>query len=204
MRKNEYHSPFPVVDLRGFFIRMKFFFAVLIASFTLPHTVIAQRQTNDSLTQLSRHRANRAALYSAILPGAGQVYNHKYWKVPILAAGAATLVYYLHFNNSYYQEFKTAYIDRADSDPSTNDNYPNLTLNEIGVRKDYYRRNRDLCYILMGGLYILNIVDAYVDAQLRGFDITDDLSLKFVPEFGAIDNSRPYGGISLKLSLTKP
>jgi hypothetical protein len=171
--------------------------------FFLSH-VNGQTVDRDSLTVLSRHRANKAALLSALLPGAGQVYNHKYWKVPILAAGTGTLIYYLHFNTSYYKQYKTAYIQRADGDPGTVDDYPNLSLNEIGVRKDYYRRNRDLCYILFGGLYILNIVDAYVDAQLRGFDISDDLSLKVTPDAGVLEQGYAFAGVRLSFTFSHP
>lgn len=187
------------------FLRLssRFFLAILIALSFYNHAT-GQKPVKDSLSALSRHRANTAALYSAILPGAGQVYNHKYWKVPILAAGAGTLIYYLHFNNSYYHDFKTAYVERADGDPATTDDYPNLTLNEIGVRKDYYRRNRDLCYILLGGLYILNVVDAYVDAQLKGFDISDDLSMKISPTFRTTEVATAYGGIRLTFTLSRP
>ncbi|MFM9052880.1 MAG: DUF5683 domain-containing protein [Bacteroidota bacterium] len=85
----------------------------------------------------------------------------------------------------------------AYTDPNTVDDYPDLTLDELRVRKDYYRRNRDLCYILCGGLYILNIVDAYVDGQLKGFDVSDDISMKITPSFG----QTPYGDLSAGLKL---
>ena len=160
--------------------------------------------TSDSLTELSRKRANKAALLSAVLPGAGQVYNHKYWKVPILAAGAGTLIYLIRFNNGYYQDYKGAYIARADDDPTTSDDYPNLTLDDLRVRKDYYRRNRDLCYILCGGLYILNIVDAYVDAQLKGFDVSDDITMKISPSFDQNPSGGLSAGLKLKFRLSHP
>jgi hypothetical protein len=154
----------------------------------------------DSLTALYRKNANKAARYSAILPGAGQVYNHKYWKVPIVIAGFATLYYVADFNNDYYKEFKSAYIYRSDGDPSTTDNYPSLTSDDLRVRKDYYRRNRDLCYVLMGGFYILNIVDAYVDAQLKDFDVSDKLSLKIQPGL-LLSEQHTVGGLKLTFSL---
>lgn len=158
----------------------------------------------DSLTELSRKRANKAATLSAILPGAGQVYNHKYWKVPILAAGAGTLVYFIRFNNGYYQDFKDAYIARADDDPDTSDDYPELTLDDLRVRKDYYRRNRDLCYLLCGGLYILNIVDAYVDAQMKGFDVSDDITMKISPSFDQNTSGGISAGLKFRFRLSHP
>ena len=154
----------------------------------------------DSLTELYRKRANKAARYSAILPGAGQVYNRKYWKVPIVVAGFATLYYVAEFNNDYYQDFKQAYFYRTDGDQNTTDNYPSLTSDDLRVRKDYYRRNRDLCYILMGGLYVLNIVDAYVDAQLKDFDVSDKLSLKVQPGL-YLTPQTPVSGLKLTFCL---
>lgn len=170
--------------------------------FFTPTTSFGQKAESDSLTALYKKRANKAALYSALLPGAGQVYNKKYWKVPILAAGFGTLIYFIDFNNDYYQEYKTAYANRIDGDSLTTDNYPNYTVNDLSVRKDYYRRNRDLCIILVGGVYVLNIIDAYVDAQLKGFDISDNLSMKISPSLQLSRDIEPISG--LRVTFTFP
>lgn len=161
----------------------------------------AQKQPVDSLSERSRKGANTAALCSAILPGAGQIYNHKYWKFPIVVGGFAALYYVSAFNNQNYQDFRQAYINRIDGDSLSTDPYPTYTVDDIRVRKDYYRRNRDFCYILMGGLYILNIVDAYVDAQLKDFDVSDDLSIRVSPDVQLLPTTQWYGGMSLTLTL---
>lgn len=174
---------------------------MLVLLLLLSYLFTAKGSTpTDSLTELYRKRANKAARWSAILPGAGQVYNHKYWKVPVVIAGFATLYYVADFNNNYYQEFKDAYFFRTDGDQSTTDDYPSLTSDDLRVRKDYYRRNRDLCYILMGGFYILNIVDAYVDAQLKDFDVSDKLTLKIQPGLSFTPQT-PVSGLKLTLCL---
>lgn len=161
----------------------------------------AQKQPVDSLSERSRKRANTAALYSAILPGAGQIYNRKYWKFPIVVGGFAALYYVSAFNNENYQDFRQAYINRVDGDSLSTDPYPTYTVDDIRVRKDYYRRNRDFCYILMGGLYILNIVDAYVDAQLKDFDVSDNLSMRLSPDVQFLPTTQWYGGMSVTLTL---
>lgn len=149
----------------------------------------------------AKHRANRAAVMSAIVPGAGQVYNKSYWKVPVLYGGLAALVYFIDFNNKYYRTFKTAYQYRTDADSTTTDAFPNYTNVDLLVRKDYYRRNRDLCYIITGVVYVLNIIDAYVDAHLKDFDVGDDLSLHTRPYLDLASNGTPVAGLSLRLNI---
>ncbi len=156
-----------------------------------------------SLTSTAKHRANRAALLSAVLPGAGQVYNKSYWKVPVLYAGFAALIYFIDFNQKNYKTYKTAYLYRTDADSTTIDAYPNYTNDDLLVRKDYYRRNRDLSYIVTGVVYVLNIIDAYVDAHLKDFDVSDDLSLRPKPYFNLDYHGMPVAGISLTLKLNK-
>jgi hypothetical protein len=188
---------------------MKIFFLLFLCLVCTHSFVFAQENTEDSthikhadsLTVMAKHRANKAAILSAVLPGAGQVYNKSYWKVPVLYAGFAALIYYIDFNQKYYKTFKTAYLYRTDLDSTTIDAYPNYTNDDLLVRKDYYRRNRDLCYILTGVVYVLNIIDAYVDAHLKDFDVGDDLSLHTEPYFNLAQNGTPVAGISLCLKI---
>jgi hypothetical protein len=165
--------------------------------------LFAQEKNSDTLaiTKAAKHRANSAALYSAVLPGAGQVFNKSYWKVPVLYGGFAALVYFIDFNTKNYKTFKTAYLYRTDTLSSTVDAFPNYTVSDLLVRKDYYRRNRDFCYILTGVVYVLNIVDAYVDAHLKDFDVSDDLSLRTVPYLQVAMDGTPVAGISLCLKF---
>jgi len=200
-KKNPLDSLLPGRTFRGFFHRSVCCALLLLSSILLIKDTSAQSVTKDSLTAYSRERANKAALCSAVLPGAGQVFNHKYWKLPLVIGGFVGLYYVSDFNNDYYQEFRTAYIARTDNDTTTSDPYAAYTLDDIRVRKDYYRRNRDLCYILMGGFYVLTIVDAYVDAQLKDFDVSDRLSMKIHPAFSFSSNFAPAAGMKVTLCL---
>ena len=136
----------------------------------------------------------RAVWMSVLFPGLGQVYNRRYWKLPIIVGGFMGLGYGMSWNNGQYQDYSKAYMDLLDNDPSSN-SYMNFfppntkeedldkswLTNVMKSRKDYYRRNRDLCIICMVGVYLLCMVDAYVDASLAHFDISPDLSMDWAP-----------------------
>ncbi|TCS86367.1 hypothetical protein EDD80_108160 [Anseongella ginsenosidimutans] len=127
--------------------------------------------------------SGKALLYSAIIPGGGQFYNGKYWKIPIVYGGFIALGIAIEFNQSYYSEFVRELNYRGDGDPLTVPKYdeeiiPNSRIIEA---RNYYRRYRDMCIIGVGVLYGLNIVDAYVDAELSNFDISEDLTMKVAP-----------------------
>ena len=122
----------------------------------------------------------RAGVYSLILPGAGQIYNKRYWKAPIVWGGFAALVYSVDYNKGLLQCFQDAYSDRAQG---ITDKYadviPNIqTLERL---RNQYRKNLQLTYIGFVGMYALAALDAYVDAHLKSFDMSDDLSLQFTP-----------------------
>jgi hypothetical protein len=120
----------------------------------------------------------KAALLSAILPGLGQVYNKKYWKVPIVYIGFGTFAFFIDYNRKNYLLFKQAHIDFPDY--KLNYDFP-LTLEQIDRAKDSFKRYRDLSIIGTAGFYILQIIDATVDAYLFDWDVTEDLSLKIEP-----------------------
>ncbi len=136
----------------------------------------------------------RAVWLAALFPGLGQLYNRRYWKLPIIVGGFMGLAYGTSWNNSMLRDYTRAYADLLDNDPSTK-SYMNLfppttsesdldktwLSNMLRNRKDFYRRNRDLCIIAMVGVYILAIVDAYVDASLAHFDISPQLSMDVAP-----------------------
>jgi hypothetical protein len=192
---------------------MKISLSILFLAFFSASSVFAQEKPEDStvvklpdtLTIAANRRANKAAIMSALIPGAGQIYNKAYWKVPLLYGGIAALVYFIDFNQKNYKIFKTAYIYNNDLDSSTrvDQDLSNYSNDDLLVRKDYYRRNRDLCYIIAGVVYVLNIVDAYVDAHLKDFDVGDDLSLRTHPYFNITGNGSPVAGISLCLKIGK-
>jgi len=174
---------------------------LILILFACSSPALLSAQKADSVSAVNK-RANKAALMSALLPGLGQAYNKSYWKIPVLYAGLGTLVYFVKTNDEEYQNFYEAYKIRLDGDSTTIDNqYPNLSDEDILVRKDYYRRNRDLSYILIGVVYVLNIVDAYVDAQLKEFDISDNLSLKTSPWFSPGLDGTQMAGVSLRLTF---
>ena len=136
----------------------------------------------------------KTIIMSAIFPGLGQIYNRKYWKLPILYGGFVGLSYAISWNNRYYQDYFQAYKDIMDDDPETNswhnflrygqdpETVDTTWLKDVLRRgKNYYRRYRDLSIIGTVALYAISVMDAYVDAQLFDFEITPDLSMRVEP-----------------------
>ena len=138
----------------------------------------------------------KSAILSASCPGLGQVYNKKYWKVPIIyAALGGTLYYYFDYNDKYNM-YKDAYIARTDDDETTIDNFSNYTPNNLITLQDYYRDSRDLSGLVFILIYVLNIVDASVDAHLTNYNINDNLSLHLKSE----KNQQYFETINLSLT----
>ena len=151
--------------------------------------------------EVHNHSARKATLFSTALPGLGQAYNKKFWKIPIVYAGFGVMTYFFSINNNRYNKFKKALILRSDGDESTVDAYATQYPNQQSLieYKDYYRRNRDLSVIGFALFYVLNIVDANVDANLYYFDVSDDLSLQWSP--AVIQGATFASGISLKMKF---
>ena len=136
----------------------------------------------------------RALWLSALCPGLGQIYNRRYWKLPIVVGAFVGLSYGASWNNRMYKDYSKGYRDVMDDDPDTRsymDFFP-PTVHESDLdrawlekvmknKRDYYRRYREICIISMVGVYLINIVDAYVDASLAHFDISPDLTLDVSP-----------------------
>ena len=137
----------------------------------------------------------RAMWLGLVLPGAGQFYNRKYWKLPIVYGGFLGCVYALTWNGQMFSDYSQAYLDIMDSDPSTKSYEkmlpPNYSIEGKEERfksifkskKDTFRRFRDLSIFSFAGVYLLSVIDAYVDAELSTFDISHDLSLEIQPTF---------------------
>ena len=126
----------------------------------------------------------KASMYAAVLPGMGQVYNRKYWKVPIVYGGFAGLGWYFIFTNDEFVRYRNALDFRIDGNPDTIDEFAGDSryTEEVLTRfKDYYRKQRDRTVIWTGLFYALTIIDAAVDAHLFEFDVSEDLSLKVMP-----------------------
>ena len=135
----------------------------------------------------------KAAIYSAVIPGAGQIYTKKYWKVPIIYGGLITSWYFIKDNQDNYNMYKEAALT------SIENNYENqldFTYSELITHKDHYRRNREISYFSFLGIYILNVVDASVNAHLFNFDISNDISLNIRP-YSTFSNT----GVSLSLNF---
>jgi len=149
-----------------------------------------------------KHSPTKATLLSVVVPGAGQFYNKKYWKIPVIYAGIAAAGYFVHFNDVRYQDYKKAYAIRVDGDDNTVDQYVDIYNDDnLKTLKDFYRRNRDLSYIVGGLIYILNILDADVDAHLFYFDVGDDLSFHLQPSLNYSAQSKPLSGLSLTFNF---
>ena len=138
--------------------------------------------------------AKKAMWLALVIPGAGQIYNRKYWKLPIIYGGFVGCAYAMRWNNMMYRDYSQAYLDIMDDDPQTQSYNQFLHLgNQITPentqrwqeifrqRKDRYRRWRDMSFFCMIGVYALSVIDAYVDASLSEFDISPDLSLRVAP-----------------------
>lgn len=149
-----------------------------------------------------KHSPTKATLMSMAVPGLGQVYNKKYWKLPIIYGGIGTSLYFAFSNNKEYKRFRSAYLIRIDDDVATVDEFEGiLTDANIRTNMDVYRRNRDFSYIIAGLIYVFNIVDATVDAHLFTFPVNDNLTFHFQPSMQLTDNKNLSKGFSLIITL---
>ena len=192
---------------------MRLLYFILLVLFTLGAGSTHAQVTTDTITYVQStsqevlpdsitytHSPRKATIFSAVLPGAGQAYNKKYWKIPIIYAGFGVLGYLIKTNHDEYNIYKTAYRYRLDGDESTVDDFVGIYADQdLVTLKDFYRRNRDLSIIGMGVLYVLNIIDASVDAHLFYFNVSDDLTMRIEPGF----QSGPFAGpvVGLKFNF---
>ncbi|MCF0191750.1 MAG: hypothetical protein HUJ96_10870 [Marinilabiliaceae bacterium] len=183
--------------------------------------IIYQHGDTTIMKSLGVHRMttnpHTATMFAAILPGLGQIYNRKYWKIPFVYGGIAALCYAIHFNGENYDLYRRSYRDFITKDPN-NKAYlevvkrTNLTVEECEVtyaswfqnalrnKKDYYRRYRDLSYFGLIGVYIIQIVDACVDAHFHNFDVSDELSMEWTPVV-IPDSGGPMIGAKLAINF---
>ena len=178
---------------------------IAIASYLYFIGDAAVNYTTNEVSQVKK-----ATTLSTIFPGAGQIYNKSYWRVPIVIGGLASTIYTIDWNNRGYQRFKTAYSLKVDYEKNPS-KYPNgapdefrgaYTSSFLKNLKDSYRRNRDLCIILTAGVYLLNIIDAHVDAHLQDYDISDDLTMNLAPYFDCTTiGSKPVYGVNMSLKF---
>ena len=165
-------------------------------------TTLQQKELTDKWSTW-RPNPKRALWLALVIPGGGQIYNRKYWKLPIVYGGFIGCLYAMNWNNTMYKDYSQAFIDLSDNDPGTQSYNQFLHLgvqitpaNEdrykdiFKKRRDKFRRWRDLSFFVLVGVYALSVIDAYVDAELSEFDISDDLSLRIEP---TIMNNRSSG-----------
>jgi hypothetical protein len=157
--------------------------------------------------------SNRSVWLAMVFPGAGQIYNRKYWKLPIVYGGFVGCAYALNWNNKMYKDYSQAYLDIMDNDPGTQ-SYEDFIPPSVSIegqeerfkeifrkRKDIYRRQRDLSIFCFIGVYVLSIIDAYVDAELSNFDISKDLTLRVEPTTFNDCNSKNFNSVGLQCSF---
>lgn len=156
---------------------------------------------------------NRAVWLALVIPGGGQIYNRKYWKLPLVYGGFVGCAYALNWNNQMYKDYSQAYLDIMDDDPNTKsyEDFLPVSANISGQearyqeifrkRKDLYRRQRDLSIFCFIGVYLLSVIDAYVDAELSNFDISKDLSLRVEPTIINDSHNKRNNSVGLNCSF---
>lgn len=169
----------------------------------LPDSAAVEKVDEISAKEKELHSPKLATLLSAVAPGAGQIYNRKYWKLPIIYGAFGGLIYSAVWNHTQFRTYKDAYLIRIDDDPATMDQFEGQFSedNLLSLQADY-RKNRDLSYVFIGVFYALNIIDAAVDGHLFDFNVDEDLSLQIQPVIEPIDyqQAQVYGlGLTLRL-----
>ena len=187
---------------------MKLIFYISLLFVFFAQQLFAQVKTDSTAviakadSAILEHSPTKATLLSTALPGAGQFYNKKYWKIPVIYAGMAGMGYLVHFNNTRYQLYKKAYAIRLDTLTNTIDDFEGIySTDDLKTLKDFYRRNRDLSYIVAGLIYVLNILDADVDAHLFYFNVNDDISLKLRPDFNLYSQNKIFPTLNLTFNF---
>ena len=164
----------------------------------------AQENAQDTITT-QVHSAHKATIYSLVLPGLGQAYNRKYWKIPIIYAGFGALAYNISINSKEMNKFTDAYRYRMrnDTTPTNNDYVARYTdVNDLLRGRDFYRRRVELSVIFTAALYLLNAVDAAVDAHFFDYDVSENLTLNIQPIIiKTPEYPKGTGGLSLRMNF---
>jgi len=162
--------------------------------------VAAADTTGPTYAGVDLKTPKKAMIRSIILPGLGQAYNKQYWKIPVVYAGFGALIYAASYNADLYYTYRKAYREKIDGLPV----YPNTTPATLRQARDNARKNMELSYIALVGVYGLNVLDAFVSAHLKTFEISDDIGLRIKPDLqwqmiGM--KSQPVGGIAFSFNL---
>ena len=187
--------------------------AALVVFISLQFGVYAQKDDSVRLRQAKadtvnlksyadRYKPGRATLLAAILPGAGQVYTKKYWKLPLVYGGLGASAYaigfyqdgYLQYRGELFYNLNNGLESESDLNPNTG-----FSTSQLRTIVDRYRRERDFMILVFVGVYVLQIIDAHVDAHLKEFDLNPNLHVRIEPSFNNEMLTGRTGGISLKL-----
>lgn len=182
--------------------------------------VSMKRNANYDIAQAKKRFVpdpQKATWLAVVFPGAGQIYNRKYWKLPIVYGGFIGCLYAFNWNSQMYKDYRQGYLDIMDSDPNTKsyedffrpgydfEKNKEYITEVFKKRKDRYRRWRDLSVFAFVAVYALSVIDAYVDAQLANFDISDDINLTVNPQLmrsgGAIGSDGNYYGLNCNITF---
>ncbi|MDX1753184.1 MAG: DUF5683 domain-containing protein [Salinimicrobium sediminis] len=186
-------------------MKIRFFILPILLLFTLQ--LAAQEDTlaiaADEVVQEPAYRPYdplspaRAAFYSAVLPGLGQAYNGKYWKIPIVYTALGVGVYFYRENDRQYDRYRSAYKSRiagkTDDGFSNENGQPIVSTNALIEAQRFYQRNKEISVLVTVGLYALNIIDANVDAHLQQFNVSEDLSLRPSLDYDRFSGTAGYG-----------
>ena len=181
----------------------------------IPKVVVEEVKPVKDMTKFQPN-PKRALWLALVIPGGGQIYNRKYWKLPIVYGGIVGCLYAMNWNNNMYKDYSQAYLDLTDKDTATqsynmflhlgthiDDSNKDRYKDIFKKRKDKFRRWRDLSFFVLLGVYALSVIDAYVDAELSNFDISKDLSLKVEPTIlNNRSSNNPLDGSSLGLQCS--
>ena len=150
----------------------------LLSLFFLVYFTSYSQENELKFDELDPTAPSKAAFYSAVLPGLGQGFNKKYWKIPIVYAAIGSSAYLYDFNNKKYWDYRNAYKSRKAG--YKNDPYQNLILDDDRLLDgaDFHKKNRDLSIVFIVGFYILNILDANIDAHLKQYNVNESLTIK--------------------------
>ena len=177
----------------------------LILKQDLPDPIIVEQSSQTAIR--TRQHSPKTATWLALIPGAGQAYNRKYWKIPIVYAGFGTTIYFAVTNKNEYHLYRDAYDYKmgikTDVSQQAIDESEKYTPDNLIILRDYYRRNMELSWIITAAWYVVQIIDANVDAYFFYYEISDDLTLQVEPQWN-ITNDYGYNnniGLTLKLNF---
>jgi hypothetical protein len=189
------------VLILAFFISCK---CLAITTYPTSTTILVGDTSEKAIKKAANKQAHRAALCSTILPGLGQAYNKKFWKIPIVYAALAAGSYLVYYENNQYQSYHNELLYRYNHNQATNDPIlKNLSTDNLNTEKLVYQKYRDFSIIGVAIIYVLNIIDASVDGHFKTFDVSDNLSLRVKPQtfYCAQSPLSPAAGISLSLTF---